>query len=179
MGRHDPAQERDWVRRALTEFEEPLLRYAERLTGNAELAQDVVQETFLRLCAEDPSKVQDRLAPWLFKVCRTRAIDVRRKERKTMHTDRGQTLECESAEPDPAIAFELQDAAGRMLELVDRLPQSQQEVLHLKFQQGLSYREISDITQHSVSHVGVLIHTAIKTLRQRMRTDIVAPPPKV
>jgi RNA polymerase sigma factor (sigma-70 family) len=176
MARDDPAKKRDWVRRALAEFEGPLLRYAARLTGDDELAQDVVQETFLRLCAEDPSKVQDRLAPWLFKVCRSRAIDVRRKERKTMRLENGQTLECESTEPDPAAAFEQRDAAGRMLEMLDTLPQNQHEVLHLKFQQGLSYREISDITNHSVSHVGVLIHTAIKTLRERMRTDAALPP---
>lgn len=93
-----------------------------------------------------------------------------------MHFENGQTLECESAEGDPAAIFEQRDSASRVLEMLDRLPQSQYEVLHLKFQQGLSYREISDITQHSVSHVGVLIHTAIKTLRERMRNDAALPP---
>ena len=39
--------------------------------------------------------------------------------------------------------------------------------LQLKFQNDLSYQEISEITKLSVSHVGVLIHTALKTLRAR------------
>jgi RNA polymerase sigma-70 factor (ECF subfamily) len=40
-------------------------------------------------------------------------------------------------------------------------------VLQLKFQNDLSYQEISEITQLSVSNVGVTIHNALKTLRQR------------
>ena len=40
--------------------------------------------------------------------------------------------------------------------------------MRLKFQNGLSYKEIAHITNLSVTNVGFLIHTAIKTLRQRM-----------
>ena len=47
------------------------------------------------------------------------------------------------------------------------LPPRQQEVLQLKFQNDLSYQQISEITELSVSNVGVLIHNALKTLRQR------------
>jgi RNA polymerase sigma factor (sigma-70 family) len=47
------------------------------------------------------------------------------------------------------------------------LPPRQQEVLQLKFQNDLSYQQISEITELSVSNVGVMIHNALKTLRQR------------
>jgi RNA polymerase sigma-70 factor (ECF subfamily) len=50
--------------------------------------------------------------------------------------------------------------------LIDRLPHNQQEVIRLKFQNGFSYKEISRITQLSVSNVGFLIHTAIKALQR-------------
>ena len=46
--------------------------------------------------------------------------------------------------------------------------QNQQEVLRLKFQHGLSYREISGVTELTVSHVGVLIHNGLKALRARL-----------
>ena len=42
------------------------------------------------------------------------------------------------------------------------------EVIRLKFQSGFSYREISRISGHSVSNVGFLIHTGLKTIRRRM-----------
>ena len=54
-------------------------------------------------------------------------------------------------------------------ELLKKSAANQQEVIRLKFQDDLSYREISRITTLSVSNVGFLIHTGIKTLRQRVR----------
>ena len=55
-----------------------------------------------------------------------------------------------------------------MLALVEGLPEHQQEVVRLKFQEGLSYKEISRITTHSVSYVGVLLHEALKSIRVRI-----------
>ena len=52
---------------------------------------------------------------------------------------------------------------------LDDLPANQQEVIRLKFQNDLSYREISRITKLSESNVGFLIHTGLKTLRHRVR----------
>jgi len=49
------------------------------------------------------------------------------------------------------------------------LPPRQQEVLQLKFQNDLSYQEIAEITKTTANSVGVLIHTALGTLRQRYR----------
>jgi RNA polymerase sigma-70 factor (ECF subfamily) len=51
---------------------------------------------------------------------------------------------------------------------VERLPANQQEVIRLKFQSGLSYREISRVTGLTVSHVGVLIHTGLKSIRIKL-----------
>lgn len=54
---------------------------------------------------------------------------------------------------------------SRVIALVSSLNENQQEVIRLKFQEGFSYKEISEITGHSVSHVGVLIHEAVAKLR--------------
>ncbi len=62
---------------------------------------------------------------------------------------------------------EQKEAGGFLLHIVGTLPPRQQEVLQLKFQNDLSYQEISEITNLSVSNVGVLIHNALKTLRLR------------
>ncbi len=71
------------------------------------------------------------------------------------------------AEPAPNERLEQTEASGFLLRIVATLPPRQQEVLQLKFQNDLSYQEISEITHLSVSHVGVLLHTALKTLRAR------------
>ena len=53
------------------------------------------------------------------------------------------------------------------MKIVATLPPRQQEVIQLKFQSDLSYEQIAEITKTNANNVGVLIHTALKTLRQR------------
>jgi RNA polymerase sigma-70 factor (ECF subfamily) len=51
------------------------------------------------------------------------------------------------------------------------LPRNQQECIRLKFQSGLSYKQISDVTNLTATNVGFLIHTGLKTLRQRLAAE--------
>ncbi|HTI52019.1 MAG TPA: sigma-70 family RNA polymerase sigma factor [Planctomycetaceae bacterium] len=158
----------DWVQGILLRHEGGLTRYARRIVGDDERARDVVQETFLRLCREDRGKLDGHLVEWLYTVCRNKALDVRRKEqRMTMLTEESSLL-AESPDLHPSQLAERRDSAGQILDLLDRLPANQQEAIRLKFQSGLSYREISEVTGLSISHVGVLIHNGLKTLRARL-----------
>ena len=77
----------------------------------------------------------------------------------------------ESREPSPAAAAEQRENVSAIMRLLDTLPANQQEVIRLKFQNGLSYQEISRVTHLTVSNVGFLIHSAIKTIRQRLSTE--------
>ena len=151
----------------LQRFEMPLLRYATRIIGDVERARDVVQETFVQLQRTTRDEHDNAPAKWLFTVCRNRALNVCRKERRLAFLDE-QVLEAEPAtEPWPNEQLERKEARSFALRIIETLPPRQQEVLQLKFQSDLSYAEIAAITQLSVNHVGVLIHTALKTLRQR------------
>ena len=66
----------------------------------------------------------------------------------------------------PHEQLERKEASGFLLRILDTLPPRQQEIVQLKFQNDLSYQEIAEITKLSVNNVGVLLHTALKTLRQ-------------
>ena len=72
-----------------------------------------------------------------------------------------------AAESLPSEQLEQSEARGFLLRIVASLPARQQEVLQLKFQNDLSYQEIAEITKTTANNVGVLIHTALRTLRQR------------
>lgn len=158
----------EWVRAALGEYESRLTRYALRITGDLDRARDVVQETFLKLCRENPAKTDGHLAEWLFTVCRNKAIDVRRRESRMSTLAESRATETPDRQPQPPDIVEQQDSGGRVLELLEALPGNQQEVIRLKFQEGLSYREIAAVTGLSVSNVGFLLHTGLKTLREKM-----------
>lgn len=155
-----------WLNRVLKEFEGPLIGYAMKITKDRESAQDVVQETFLKLLDQPRSKVEDRLAPWLFTVCRNRALDTLRKGKRMTSVDHQTVI---SADPAPFQKTEQKEESQHVMTLVGHLPKNQQEVLRLKFQSGLSYREISEVLGLSVSNVGFLIHSALKTLRQQVK----------
>jgi RNA polymerase sigma-70 factor (ECF subfamily) len=161
----------EWVRAAVERYQDALIRYAWLQTGNIEIARDVVQDTFTRLCAEEPQHLNSHLAQWLFTVCRNRALDVQKKNglRKPPIGDAA-ILRIDPA-ADPAKRAEQREDAADALSLVSQLPMNQQEVLRLKFQNGFSYKEISQIIGLSVGNVGFLIHSAIKTVRQRMGAD--------
>ena len=151
----------------LRRFELPLLQYATRIIGDRERARDVVQETFVQLQRGGREQLDRAPAKWLFTVCRNRALNVCRKERRMTFLD-SELLEArEDAGPAPSERIEQKEAAGFLLRIIATLPPRQQEVLQLKFQNDLSYQEIAEITHTSTGSVGVLIHTALKTLRQR------------
>ena len=151
----------------LRRFELPLLQYATRITGDRERARDVVQETFVQLQRSKREQVDPAPAKWLFTVCRNRALNVCRKERRLTFLDDEILSAREVSDPGPAEQLEQKEAGGFLLRILETLPPRQQEVLQLKFQNDLSYHDIGEIMNLSANHVGVLIHTALKTLRQR------------
>jgi RNA polymerase sigma factor (sigma-70 family) len=157
-----------WVRDAVARFEGPLTLYAARLLRDVEIARDVVQETFLKLCTSDPDSIDGHLAEWLFTVCRNRALDVLRKEHRMTQLRDEQVLRCLHPAPGPLDLAERNELGTRVLELLETLPANQREVIRLKFQNGFSYQEISRISGHSVSNVGYLIHAGIKALRSHL-----------
>lgn len=78
-------------------------------------------------------------------------------------------LEKESPATPPAEIAEQRVTQAHVHHLIQGLPPKQQEVLRLKFQANLSYKEISEVTGLTPSNVGVILHTAVKTLRGKMR----------
>jgi RNA polymerase sigma factor (sigma-70 family) len=163
-----PVSRLEWIRSVMDEHQGRLIRFAARITGDLESARDVVQETFLRLCRQDPGRIADRVTPWLYTVCRNRALDVRRKEGPLMPLDEMALAALPARASDPAAGVEAGESSQRLLELLGTLPPDQQEVLRLRFQDELSYKEISSVTRHSISNVGFLIHVGLKQIRERL-----------
>jgi RNA polymerase sigma factor (sigma-70 family) len=155
-------EDREWIVAAARRYERPLLAYVRRLLADPERGRDVVQDAFLQLCRQPRDQVEPHLAAWLFAVCRRRVVDILRKE------NRMTTLSAEppSTTNGPVDTLEYKDAAEAVLARLARLPANQQEAVRLKFLQQFSYREIAEVMGLSESYVGVLLHTALTTLRR-------------
>ena len=159
------------VRTAVEQHERPLLRYAMQFGIDSERARDIVQDAFLQLWKQDVAELDGRVATWLFTVCRNRAIDVSRKEKRMRVIANDQLAATSSSREEPSAATERRDMVSHVQTLLENLSDNQREVVRLKFQAGLSYKEISRITELSVSNVGYLIHTAIRRLREQIQVD--------
>lgn len=173
MNGQSGSDQAEHVRRAFEEFEKPLVGYAARLIGDFEAARDVVQEVFLRL-AREGAELNGRMPQWLFAVCRNLAIDAKRKGgRMTTVTAMTAAVESILACPpeSPAAAPGQDDGGPNLLAMLDSLPENQQEVIRLRLGAGLSYKEIAEVTGHSVSNVGFLMHTGLKAMRANFKTE--------
>lgn len=180
----DPAHR---VLEAVDTHELPLLRYAQRLLGDLDLARDAVQHAFMKLCEEPRERLAGRVAPWLFRVCRNKAVDHLRRAGREQAVLDGDAF---SASPssanlgnrvadDPAVIAADHDLASRLRELLQHLPAPQRETIDL-WCEGLTYREIAEITGRQEGHVRVLAHRGLAALRghplvRRLLEDTVSP----
>ncbi len=162
----------DLVEYALAEYESPLLGYACGIVHDFDRARDIVQDTFIRLHKQDVDKVKGGLKTWLYTVCRNRAFDVLRKEKRMIVVEDDVFSNEVSQESTPMESIQQKEKVAVLMGLVDRLKPNQREVIQLKFQQGLSYKQISEKTGLSSGNVGFLLHNALKQLRQMMPNGI-------
>jgi RNA polymerase sigma factor (sigma-70 family) len=167
----DPMKPRDFeefIEKAVEEHESALIGYARTFVYDLDRARDVVQDTFIRLCQQDPEKVRESLKSWLFTVCRNRCLDVLRKDKRMEPLDeiRWEKVAGNDAAPDEQA--DRDEQLAHVMCFMDRLAKNQKEVILLKFQQGMSYSEIRDVTGLTEGNIGFLIHTGLKKLRDWM-----------
>ena len=156
----------------LCRYERLLIRFVANFLRDETAAQDIVQETFLRV-AKKPSRLLgvNSCHNWLLRIARNLSIDhLRRLARNRKHS---RALEYEAARSAtaavPAIdRLEKTERTERVRSEIDRLRPRLRMVMLLKVQEGKSYREIAEITGLTATNVGYLIHQAMKTLKVRL-----------
>lgn len=157
--------------RSLFEAEEtPLLRYAFSLTGRRAIAEEIVQDVFLQLHTHWDDVENPRA--WLFRSVRNRAYNHRRDHRREILTgddDRpgGSATGSESEPPDELLLR--MEAAGFLRLMIAELEEGDRQLIHLKYFEGLKYRDISDRTGLSVGNVGYRLHHLLKQLAEKLR----------
>jgi|JI10StandDraft_1071094.scaffolds.fasta_scaffold33372_1 RNA polymerase sigma factor (sigma-70 family) len=169
-----PITSATWIATALEQHEAALLRFATRLVRDPDRARDVVQETFLQLCSQERSAVEGHLVAWLYRVCRNRAFDLRRKESRVESIQPDAPAHVVVDPVDPSMLAQRREHTAQVMGVLETLPESQREVVYLRFADGLSYKQIAEVTGHSVNHVGVMLHTAVKKVRGLMTETLPA-----
>lgn len=147
--------------RALHDREFPFLcRYALGLGAGTGLAEDAVSEAFARLVRAIPSLRLDgplAIRSWLLVVCRNYVRDELRKSRRVS------TEEPEQHAPDADLTTRPTLAAA-----IAALPETQRDVVVLRFVTGLSTREVAALTGRGIEAVESLQHRALESLRRAL-----------
>mgnify|MGYP001827038629 FL=1 len=170
MPSQDPADEPGAEKPSLAEVfeaeESPLLRYAFGLVGRRAVAEDLVQDAFLRLHEQWDEVRQPRA--WLFRCVRNRAYNhIRDHKRETLTDDTERDQDEQREAPDETLGR--LEAAGTIHLLLGELDQRDRELVHLKYFEGLKYSHISERTGMSVGNVGYRLHHILKSLADGLR----------
>ena len=150
--------------RCVDDYSDGIYRFLLKNTRNEDLAQDIVQESFMRLWVKRRDVDFAKSKSYLFTTAYHTLIDHTRKN------DRMTTLEGNEHRLEPSV-----DQYSDLKELLDlavsKLPDIQRSVVLLRDYEGYSYKEIGDITGLSESQVKVYIYRA----RLFLKKYIVAP----
>ena len=147
-------------------YETRLIAYATRYTSSPDLAKDVCQEVFLKLISKPPRVlICDSLAPWLFRVTRNLSIDKYRSRKFEIHEHDTMGVEAK-AEGDPLQSLRDKNDAEVVRDLVNSLPPQLRDVVELRIDGGVSFKEIAVILRIPQGTALWRMHRAVKVLRQ-------------
>ena len=168
-------------------FEELVRRYEKELFGylrhylnDAEMAEDVFQQTFLQIHLKcDQFEEGRKVRPWLYTVATNQAIDCQRRNKRhrmasidrraqrDFEGEQGALIESlGGVEADPGEEAELVEQQIQVRRAVDALPEQTRQVVMLVYFQGLKYREAADILGIPVGTVKSRLHAAIEKLSE-------------
>ena len=171
LKRHDP----ELLDQLIVQYQHRLLRYLLYLTGNREMAEDIFQETWMRVLNRgDQFNGRSRFDTWLFTIARNLVIDVRRK--RTMASleamqeswEDGRSFDVAADSPSPFDAYLTNENGQRVAEALLTLEPLHREVLVLRFHEELSLEEIAQVTRSPLSTVKSRLYRGLSALKPRI-----------
>ena len=177
------AEPRRWetIEELFAALESPLLNYSLRLVGEFSLAEDMVQEAFMQLHARFDQVRQPR--QWLYRTVHNLALNHRRRADKIVPLDRpapaedGTPPDTGTTDPQPLPDEQIArwEGIGLVRLSLETLDDRSRELVRLKFNENLSYKEISARTGLTVGHVGYLLHHALKDIADDLAKNGLVP----
>lgn len=146
-------------------YHQKLYRIAYRIVQDATNAEDIVQETFIKLWNKrgDMQDIENTEAFSII-ILRNTCLDHLRKTKNDYHTNYDTDI------PETASLvkqIEIQDEAERVKKLINKLPEQQRQVMIMKHWDGYSDEEIEQITGISPGNIRVILSRARKTIREQ------------
>jgi RNA polymerase sigma-70 factor (ECF subfamily) len=164
-------------------YEQELFNYLRRYLGQAEMAEDVFQATFLQIyLKKEQFQKGRRFRPWLYTIATNQAIDAQRrnKRHKMVSLDQRRSDDDVASlvemlagnDPSAAERYEDEEAKEWVRAAVDDLPDPLRATLLLVYHQGLKYREAADALGIPVGTVKSRLHSALAKLNESWAAQV-------
>jgi len=171
LKRHDA----ELLDQLILQYQHRLLRYLLFLTSNREMAEDLFQETWMRVLMRGAQfNGNSRFDTWLFTIARNLVIDMRRKRSMVSLEDLCETggeerpIEFASSDPTPFDFYQKLENSKLVTEALLSLDPLHREVLTLRFHEELSLEEISKVTRAPLSTVKSRLYRGLAALKPRI-----------
>jgi len=158
--------ERDAFRVLVVRYQDALYRYALRMTGQADVAADLVQAALVKAYANlSRCRDPDRFGAWLFRIAANGCKDyLKNRRRRDVSLDVRDAVTMAAAD-NPGMDLERSELKVLLADALERLPDQQREAFVLKHVEGRSYEEIAEILGVSVPALKMRVHRAREALR--------------
>lgn len=161
-------------------YKDKIFHLAYRMTGSRQEAEDIVQETFMRVYANlDKYDSRWKFSTWIFRIGNNLCIDRLRKRRPTWSLDAENPdadgvdgyamLPTNDASPEDRMV--LSEMQKNIRDAIAQLPDKYRSVVVLRYLQDLSLNEIADILELPVSTVKTRLHRGRESLRRKLEHD--------
>ncbi|MEM6396743.1 MAG: RNA polymerase sigma factor [Bacteroidota bacterium] len=146
-----------------------LYRLAYRLLGERTEAEDVVQETMLKLWEKRTDLIEvNNVEAWSFRLLRNQSIDRYRSLKRRTTQDLANAPEPVSNASNPSQQIEQKELRQAIDQIIQGLPEQRRMVLHFREVEERSYQEIADMLDISLDQVRIDLHRARKALRTQL-----------
>ena len=151
-------------------YYEDVYSYLRRLCGNQACAEDLTQQTFLKVWSSlDRFKGRSKFSTWLHRIAYNCYIDWRRQNAtNALNVPDQWWLQCIDDNPGPFANLAEHQLAQQLYEAVDQLDEDKKQTVHLHYYQGLSLRETATVLGVATSTVKYRLREIIKALRHKL-----------
>lgn len=173
LRRRDP----DLLDRLIVQYQHRLLRYLVYLAGNRDLAEDLFQETWIRVLERGHQyDGKHEFSTWLYSVARNLTIDYLRKKRPVsleglMEDEEHTRLDPVATEPSAWEVVANLEQAERISAALIAIPAEYRETVVLRFQEGLALDEIATVTKAPLGTVKSRLYRGLNLLMSRLKGE--------
>jgi RNA polymerase sigma-70 factor (ECF subfamily) len=166
------SQDPELLDRLIELYQHRLLRYLLFLTGKREVAEDLFQETWMRVLLRGAQyNGKARFDTWLFTIARNLVIDLSRKrtmaslDEMSDTSEDGRAFEIATEGPSPLEQFQIRENRAEVAAVLLKLGANYREVLVLRFHAEMSLEEIASVTRAPLSTVKSRLYRGLAALR--------------